>query len=721
MPHLPKTVANLLVPLIAGLVLAHPMSAAADSRAPESAAPSREVRDGDAASGAPSIMALAQRLLAPAVVGDLVVPGWTWAGAGRRGNVLELRFAPVGPGSRFFVRLVPSRSVRDDGRGSRSFRIGFRTESGVAEPNAAQVRLLAEVTRRVRANDPGDLELPDRPGIEAGDDGRTVFFGPEGAGWVRLSLLLLFLLMAAAALRIATSPARGPVPWRHLAGVAGLTLLAGVLRFTMSPHAFLHEYYHHGVFVPELLSSPGFQANYGEVGPALYRLVHLVIGGPGETAIFATNAVLATLTIPALIALDLALFRAWPRALFAGLILAVLPQHLRFSGAEDPVIPATLFAVASAAFAVSWVDSRRTVALVGAVAATALTMQSRTELMAWPLFLFLLLWAARGRAGLRALLRPELLAAAGVLAVLVLPRLDRIVNPPADVLPVQVTPGTWWRHVAPLLNPFHEDYRFVVLWPSVTPPFLWLLVAAGAVRAWRRDRSAWLGVAGVVFGYVVVTTWIHSNPPFLIRTQVFGTPWCAVLAAGALPLAIDLSARLSHPVPRRILVAILPALVLAGLATHGSWVVRPTEAWQEFEFLREQVPRLPPDARVLTIVEPGARDMDAFPAFLLERTGRRDVRLIDLRAVLDGRESWPDPGPDLVFFQGMFCHFSFFAVDPPPDPLADRCLRVQERYRMVPWATATLDGVPGSHMAYSKGGVGPWDVGLFQVTGLRDP
>lgn len=719
-----KPMSMLAALLVGALVAVCPASAGAESPSPGPTAASTnagEAPGGAAATDGPAIADLAGRLLAPAVVGDTVVSGWTWQGAARRGNVLELRFAPSDPGPRFFVRLTPARSVRDDGLGSRSFRIGYRSESRDAEPTASEARLLAEVTRRVRANDPGGMALSEEPGPGATGDAQTVFPGPGAAGVVRVSLLLLFLVMVVATVRVALSPTQAPVSWHRLAAVAGLMLLAAFLRFTMSPHAFLHEYYHHGVFVNELLSTPGFQANYGDVGPAFYRVVHLLVGGAGETAIFATNAVLATLTIPAVVALDLALFRDWPRALFAGLILTALPQHLRFSGSEDPVVPATLFAVASAAFALSWVDSRRVVALFGTVAATALTMQSRTELMAWPAMLVVFVWASRGREGLRALMRPEFLAAAGVLAMLVGPRLGRVVNPPGDGMPVHADPVGWARHLTCLLNPFHEDFRFVFLWPSVTPPFVWLLAAGGVVQAWSREPRAWLGVAGVVVGYVVLTTLFYWNPSFLVRTQVFCTPWCAVLAAGALPLTMRLTSRMSRVVPRRVVVGLVPVLALAGLATHGQFVIRPTEAWQEFAFLRDQVPRLPRGTRILTIVDPGKSDLDSFPTFLLPRNGRRDIRLIDLRAVLEGREAWPEPGPDLLFFQGMFCHFGFLVVEPPPDPLAGRCLEVHARYLMAPWATASLDGAPSSHLAYSNEGRGPWEVGLFQVTGLRDP
>lgn len=550
--------------------------------------------------------------------------------------------------------------------------------------------------------------------------GRTVFPGPAWAGVVRISILLSFLVMALAAARLAFGPG-GTISLapHRLAVLAGLTTLAAVFRFTVSPHEFLHEYYHHGTFVHELLYAPGMQVNYGEVGPAFYRLLDLWLEG-GEHTVFAVNAVLGALTVPAVVLLGLALFRNWSLAWFSGLILALFPLHLRYSASEDPIVAATLFGLASAAFSLSWVDTHRPAALVGAVVACALVMQSRTELMIWPVFLFGILLLARGRTVLASLGRPAFLVAAGVLLLLVAPRLEQVLSPPDGHIQVRMDPGSFSSHLNGLLNPFHEGLRQVFLDREVTPPFLWALALGGVIWAARSARGALAASLLVVIGYVSMTTVFHGNRPFMLRTQVFCTPWWALVAAGTLPWWLDALGP-GRPVGRRALVLVAVLATTSGILTHGPWISRSTEAWQEFRFIREQVASLPPNARLLTIVQPTYPDLDSFPAFLLDRHGRTDVTLIDLREVLEGRLPWPSPGPDLLFLQGMFCHFVIPHVDPPPGELAARCLAVRERYVLEPRALALLEGLPSSEMRYLKDGVGPWEVGLYQVVDWRAP
>lgn len=563
----------------------------------------------------------------------------------------------------------------------------------------------------------GVLEGTDTSRVEAV---RTVFPGPGWAGVVRISILLTFLAMVFAAARMAvrSGMTMALAPGR-LWVLAGLTVLAAGLRFTLSPHEFLNQGFHHGTFVHQLLHAPGVQWDHGEVGPAFYRLFDLLLGG-GERTVFAVNAVLGSLTVPAVVLLGLALYRNWSLAWFSGLILALFPLHLRFSASEDPIVAATLFGVASAAFSLAWVDTRRPAALVGAVAACALAMQSRTELMVWPVLLVGLLLLARGRRVLASLRRPEFLVAAGVLILLVAPRLEQVLSPPDGHIQGQMDPGSFAGHLNGLLNPFHERLRQVFFRQDVTPPFLWALALGGVAWAMRSARGPLAASFLVILGYVSLTTVFHGNMPFLLRTQVFISPWWALVAAGTLPWWLG-ALEPDHRLRRWAVCLVAVLATLSGILTHGSWVSRSTEAWQEFHFIREQVPLLPRDARILTIVQPTYPDLDSFPGFLLDRHGRTDVTLIDLRDVLDGRVSWPSPGPDLLFLQGMFCHFVMPQVDPPPGELAARCLAVRDRYVLEPRATALLDGVPSSEMVYLKDGVGPWEVGLFQVVDWREP
>ena len=136
--------------------------------------------------------------------------------------------------------------------------------------------------------------------------------------------------------------AQRPSPYAVLAlGLVWVVALA--LRLILSPRTFLHEYYHIAETV--LAYQTGEMAlAYGNTGPALFRWVGAILGRPEDVqVIFVTNAVIASLAIPAVALLDLALMRSWPRALCAAVLLCVLPQHLRFSAAEDLFVQAVTF------------------------------------------------------------------------------------------------------------------------------------------------------------------------------------------------------------------------------------------------------------------------------------------------------------------------------------------------------------------------------------------
>ena len=75
--------------------------------------------------------------------------------------------------------------------------------------------------------------------------------------------------------------------------------------------------------------------------------------------IFLTNAVISSLAVPAAAMLVLAVFGSWPQAVCAALLLAVLPQHLRFSAAEDLFVQAITFGLWSLALFASYQRTRR--------------------------------------------------------------------------------------------------------------------------------------------------------------------------------------------------------------------------------------------------------------------------------------------------------------------------------------------------------------------------
>ena len=162
--------------------------------------------------------------------------------------------------------------------------------------------------------------------------------------------------------RSTSSIARRRCSGRPPRAVVALVLVWAIgagLRLWLSPRTFLHEYYHIAETVPAYLSgevAPG----YGKTGPALFRLVGRCSDAANDVqVIFLTNAVLSSLAIPAVALLDLALIGSWPQALCAAVLLGVLPQHLRFSAAEDLFVQAVTFGMWALALFALYLRTRR--------------------------------------------------------------------------------------------------------------------------------------------------------------------------------------------------------------------------------------------------------------------------------------------------------------------------------------------------------------------------
>src|SRR5207237_9674097 len=103
-----------------------------------------------------------------------------------------------------------------------------------------------------------------------------------------------------------------------------------------------------------------------------------------EQAIFRTNAVLAALTVPAVIALDWTLIQNPIAAALGGFVACLLPLHLRYSASEELWIPGTLFAVWGLAAFADRLSSGRAAVLAIACLALMLAVHSRSELVILP-------------------------------------------------------------------------------------------------------------------------------------------------------------------------------------------------------------------------------------------------------------------------------------------------------------------------------------------------
>lgn len=512
---------------------------------------------------------------------------------------------------------------------------------------------------------------------------------------ILLSVALLLLGTAYILRREWRAAPPAPLAVALLAAVwaAGLAL-----RLLLSPHTFLHEYYHIAETISGHLTGSIVPA-YGHTGPVLFRVVAAVVGRPSDVAvIFVTNAVLASLAIPAVALLDLALLRSWPRALCAAVLLAVLPLHLRFSAAEDLFVTALSFGLWAAALFALALRTRRLVDLLCAALALALAMQTRPEMLFFPAVLVVLVLATAPRQWRMLFAWPTLLAL-GVLAALLVPRLIEL----HGVLTSSPSPP------AALPSLQHFLATLVLLDPAVTPPLYWLLLLGGlAWGAWRAPGViAW--VVAVFFGYTLFSMSMFDNPPYRLRAQLLPTSFTVLAAAGIAPAWLALWRR------RRRLGVLSGGLALLAVATllvasGRGFVTELRDQQLEWAFLERSVPQLPEQGTLLAAVQVGGRNLDAFPDVLLARAQKR-YALVDVRQAARGEVAWPQADGELLFYQGMFCYFAFFE-EPPPEPMTEFCRAVHERYVAEPLLVEELD-VPGfSLLRYADP---PYRIGFFRL------
>lgn len=513
---------------------------------------------------------------------------------------------------------------------------------------------------------------------------------------------MILLLLGTVHILCRETRVRRPAAWAVLS-LWAIWAVALLLRLGLSPRTFLHEYYHIAETVTGYLIGEASPA-YGKTGPALFRLVAGVLQRPDDVqVIFLTNAVLASLAIPAVALFDLALSKSWARALCAAMLLCVLPQHLRFSAAEDLFIQAVTFGLWTLALFALYVRTRRLEDALCAATALSLAVQTRPEMTVFPAVLVVLVLLAEPRSW-RVLFAWRTLLALMLAVALLIPRFLDLRRALAEGGP----------SVAGDLDVRRYLGALVLLDPRVTPPIYWLLSALGLLWGVRRNPGLCVWVLVVFVGFTLATFALFDNPQYHLRAQLLPGSFVVLLAAGVAPLWMEAWGR------RRAaaLAAGAGVLVVLGVAVVVGWrgfVTELRDQQLEWAFLERTVPLLPERGRLLTTVEVGGYRLNAFPDFLLWREGK-SYEMIDVRRAAAGEVPWPGAGDDLLFYQGMFCHFAALPDEPLPDPLSATCRAVHERYEVEPLLIEDLDTQGYSYMPY---GPAPFRIGFFRLRALR--
>jgi hypothetical protein len=521
--------------------------------------------------------------------------------------------------------------------------------------------------------------------------------------WHYVMLAATFLLLLVGTVHVLYREAASTrVP--RIAAVLLVLLWAAALglRLWVSPRTFLHEYYHIAETVPAYLSgelAPG----YGKTGPALFRLVGRMLGdGEDLRIIFVTNAVLSSLAVPAAAMLVLGVIGSWSQALCAGLLLTVLPQHLRFSAAEDLFVQATTFSLWALALFACYQRTRRLEDALLGVFAASLATQSRPDMILFPGVMVAFFVCVQPRAW-RVLFAWPTFVAGVVFAILLVPHAFEVVQ----VMREARSPAAHLPDVRQYVD------GLVLLDPHITPIVYPLLIVAGAAWAAVRRPGWLLWIVCVYVGFTMFAHSIFDNPPWRLRSQTLPNSYLVLLAGGA--ASVWIAAWRRH----RQLGAVLGTTLLLGSAIGivGRWhgfVGELKDQQLEWAFLERHVAELPAQATLLTAVETGGYNLDAFPEFLLRRSGRR-YALVDLRRAAAGTVTWPTPTGELLYYQGMFCYFAV-ADEPAPETMTPACRAVHERYTATPIQVEDLHTEGYSMLRYAQGGRGVYRIGFYRLT-----
>ncbi len=527
--------------------------------------------------------------------------------------------------------------------------------------------------------------------------------------FVRVCLVMLLTFLVSASWSLVAAWRASPPPPRALASLIVLTAAALLVRVLLSPRTFLHEYYHVGDQVElDLFGGSGIFF-YGATGPALYGIVNALLGGD-EKAIFGTNLVISSLTIPAVTLLDLVLFRQWPRALVAGFIFCLLPQHLRFSASEELAVLETFFAVSSLAAFVDYCRTFRLASLAVAVSGLTLAVNARPEGALLPVIAAAYLLATRKPREWRAFLRPGSLIGFGFVAMILVGRFRTMPPGPSHF--------TSLRELVEAA-PFRRFDLIGFIDPGVTPRGLVVLAVLGLIwGVWRKATGATVWLLLSATAYLLILSLFENPPPSNLRLQLITLPFAAILCAGAWSLLAELM-RGWHLAPA-LLTGAVGVLMVSGVLSRRDMLGATADLQQEWEFLRDSVSRLPSDGELLTLDHgylPGSTTqgkVDVFPQFLLNRSGSR-LRIVDLDTLLE-TQAWPAPHPGLVYYQGMFCYFYFPPYESAPQVMNRRCLEVHRRYELRPIATAKIPGPGYCQLSYLPP---PYEIGFFEIIGSK--
>ncbi|MDP3214428.1 MAG: hypothetical protein Q8S73_10015 [Deltaproteobacteria bacterium] len=504
---------------------------------------------------------------------------------------------------------------------------------------------------------------------------------------VLISLALLVGLCAHLRRALRDSPRW--IPW----ALAGITLVAFLLRLWV-PRETIMNAWPYERFVPLARHmAEGF------VLPAFGRVARIPLYV--TDVIFRTDLFIATFTPLVLFAHARFVLKDDYSALAAAAIMAVLPNHIRFSRADTEIIQS--ICSSSVTFVVLYSALRETdprwrswaYALVFPL--SLMTYWVRPENM---VFYVLDLGAIVLTAGPMVSRKRRLLALGEVTLAAAIAIVFRIIpgysHPVREGLSLRTVQNFFEMGIDPAMN--------TLINPHATPPGLVVMVAVGAVVLWRRgDRGRTLFLFAWILGLFMVHSYVRPTEPMMqARYHLNITTPFVLLAAASTPALL----RLPRFVPW-----LLAAYLAASPLIHLRFI-RDTDfnEMREFDFLRAQRGRIPPRCTVLEFAPEFGLDRVGYTFGLrLRRIGEREhsdgMISPQWNVVNSGRLAAPSTDPEahetlspeaerilaappdcLYVYEGLSCQ----SHRPASTPIAPVCAALRERLDLRPVAATTF-------------------------------
>ncbi|NMB76900.1 MAG: hypothetical protein GYA21_17440 [Myxococcales bacterium] len=464
-------------------------------------------------------------------------------------------------------------------------------------------------------------------------------------------------------------------PWPRLAEPLGVVLAALALRCLFAPFAPIHENAHGYEFLGTVFSLQG--SFYHGAGFYAFHHPFTLLFGARPESVFGVNLALSALSALLLLRLSRRLGLPPGAGLAAAVAWSAWPAAVRSAGSEC-FFPLSVCAclVSLLTWLAAW-ERGRVLDFVAAALAAAFAMQTRPELVLWPVLLSLA-WLARPGWS-RVLRTPGPYLALGLFLLLTAGWLGgRLQAWSLEGLPQPVRLG-----LPRTLEAFFSSDH-VLLNPAWTSPLLPALALAGVIGL---GLERWRMAAILLGGYLLFSipvVGVGSGLASDLRLQQLAAPFAFLLAGAGLAFLADrFGPRARYPAKVGLLVALtLSSLVLVGKAATDFAPQR------EYRFLQRAVPRLPQECELVVADRFMARRRVSaeFPAFWLPR-----ARLVEVSQLLE-EGSGPAAGCRL-FYRGLACATFLSDEEAPQVGIRPECRRLEERYRLEPWLEERIPGI----------------------------